>query len=547
MRALRAVALLVLAALLGLGTVPAQATESAARPGETPGAAPAEFAEQAAAQGVDISYERIPGHDGISLSGVTVTPKTPGPHPLLVMPGSWGMPSVEYVGAALRLAGSGDYAVISYAARGFWTSGGGIEVAGPSDVSDARKVIDWGLANLPADPARVGMAGVSYGAGLSLLTAAEDNRVRAVSALSGWADLTESLYRNETLTTQSIEALLALGKITGRPSPMLRKLEADYRAGDIEEALKAAPERSASTKVAELNANRPAVMLANAWQDGIFAPNQYADFYERLEVPKRLMFSPGDHATLELTGLFGLPNEIWADTTRWFDRYLRDEQNGIDKEEPVRLKAVNEQGWQSYPDWEGYPDWAAAQQPEKRYYLGEQELGEQPASGWQRTIQAGKDTIANSGVMILSGALQGYLKLPVGVATPLIDRSRAAVWSGQAFAQDTMVTGSPRLRAAVTPSAPNTTLVAYLYDTGPHGKGSLITHAPMTLRDATPGQPREIDLELNSIAWKVPAGHQLTLVVDTMDARYGSESEQGSTVIFESPNSAPASLRVAQS
>ena len=96
------------------------------------------------APGFSTSYQRIPGAGGIELGAVVLTPtgQGDGPFPLVVMPSSWGVPNVEYVGQGTKLATAG-FQVISYSSRGFWDSGGGIDIAGPPTVADVSKVIDW--------------------------------------------------------------------------------------------------------------------------------------------------------------------------------------------------------------------------------------------------------------------------------------------------------------------------------------------------------------------------------------------------------------------
>jgi len=47
------------------------------------------------------------------------------------MPASWSAPSLEYVLAAAKLAKDSGYETISYTSRGFWDSGGTIQIAGP--------------------------------------------------------------------------------------------------------------------------------------------------------------------------------------------------------------------------------------------------------------------------------------------------------------------------------------------------------------------------------------------------------------------------------
>ncbi|MEU1617122.1 CocE/NonD family hydrolase [Streptomyces sp. NPDC005722] len=70
-------------------------------------------------------------------------------------------------------------------------------------MADVSEVVDRTLANTPADPGRIDMASVSYGAGPTLMGAAHDPRVEAVTALSGWSDLTESIDGGRTRHLQS--------------------------------------------------------------------------------------------------------------------------------------------------------------------------------------------------------------------------------------------------------------------------------------------------------------------------------------------------------
>ncbi|MFD0203997.1 MULTISPECIES: CocE/NonD family hydrolase [Saccharothrix] len=463
-----------------------------------------------AAPGFAVAYRTIPGEGGTPLKAFVVTPtgRGSGPFPLVVLPSSWGMNNIEYVGAAARFAYESGYSVISYTSRGFYDSAGEIDVAGPDTVADVSRVIDWGLANAASDPARIGVGGISYGAGQSLLAAARDPRIKAVAALSTWTDLARSLYPNETVSAQAVELLLAAGKLTGRPGPVLREAEAAYRDGRFADVLPISPERSPATFSSSIDA---AVMIGNAWNDGLFPPSQLTDFFTALSGPKRLMLSPGDHATAELFGAAGLPNEIWASVGRWFDHHLKGEANGIDREQPVQLKPNNGGGWRSFPSW------AAVTARSDTVPLSADRIG----AGWP--------TIAESGTVLVSGALQGFLQLPVGVSTPLIDRGAAAVWRGPVQWSPMTVSGTPRVRLTVTPSAPKTTLYAYLYEVNALGLGALVTHKPVTLTGAG---ARTLDLDLEPVVWQVAAGNRLVLVVDTVDARYRGSSALGSSVAF---------------
>ncbi len=492
------------------------------------------------APGFSTSYQRITGADGIEIGAVVLTPtgQGSGPFPLVVMPSSWGVPNVEYVGQGSKLATAG-FQVISYSSRGFWDSGGGIDIAGPPTVADVSKVIDWAGQHATADTSRVASVGISYGAGTSLLAAAKDRRIKAVGAMSGWADLIASLDPNDTVALQSVAGLLALGNITGRPGPEMAALQTKFVTGDfdgaIAEARQLAPVRSAATTVDEINANKPAVFLANAFEDSIFPPSQYTDFFTSLTGPKRLLLAHGDHATPEVTGAIGLPNETWDELASWLRHYLTGADNGADAEAPVQLKSQR-------GTWRGYPNWSAVGQPSTSY-LTKTGLARAKAS-WTKSIGAGVPTIADSGVALVSGALQGLLSIPTGVATPLVDRSFAGVWSGPAYTSGAVVNGTPKLHLTVRPSAASTSLFAYLYDVDALGIGSLISHKPFTLRGATPGRALPIDVRLEATSWEVPAGHHLSLVVDTVDPRYLGRSVIGSTVTFSSPADDPSWISV---
>lgn len=500
---------------------------------------------QAVAAGFSAAYKVIPGHGGTPISAVVLTPtgRGDGPFPLVVMPSSWGVNAVEYVGQGSKLATAG-YQVISYTSRGFYESGGQIDIAGPDTVADLSAVIDWADENTTADASNVAAVGISYGAGTSLLASARDPRIKVVGALSGWADLAASIGANQTISLQAVTALLAIGNLVGRPGADMQRLQTKFIGGDFDgaydDAVRLSPVRSAATMTGAINANHPAVFLANAFEDSIFPPVQYKDFFGQLTGPKRLMLAHGDHATPEITGAVGLPNEVWDELTGWLDHFLRGSANGAEAEPAVQLKS--QQG-----TWRRYADWPAAN---RTSYLTEPGglartggFAQAPATGWSYRIGTAVPTIADSGVFELSGALQGLFSIPTGVLTPLVDRSFAGVWSGPRYSSTTVLSGAPELHVTVTPSAADGSLYAYLYDVDALGAGSLVSHKPYSIRGAVPGQRRSLDLRLEATSWEVPAGHHLVLVVDTVDPRYLGVSGPGS-VSFSSPASDPSWLRV---
>ncbi|WP_174531387.1 alpha/beta hydrolase, partial [Micromonospora maritima] len=96
------------------------------------------------------------------------------------------------------------YAVLTWTARGFGRSGGQIHLDNPDyEVRDAQRLLDR-LAARPevrldasGDP-RVGVVGGSYGGGLALLLAAQDQRVDAIVPMITWNDLSRAFLPEST-------------------------------------------------------------------------------------------------------------------------------------------------------------------------------------------------------------------------------------------------------------------------------------------------------------------------------------------------------------
>ncbi|MFI5912294.1 CocE/NonD family hydrolase [Dactylosporangium sp. NPDC051541] len=471
----------------------------------------------------------ITGDGGVDLKANVVAPATAGRHPAIVFPSSWGLNDLEYLAQANTLANRG-YVVVSYTPRGWWASGGEIDTAGPQDLADLSKVIDWTIANTAADPARIGAAGVSYGAGISLLGSAFDRRIRAVVMMSGWTDLVYSLYGDNTRHQQSAGLLSLAATLLGHPGTDLSGKLADFNANrNVEQVQAWARARSAATYLDAINANRPAVMIANAWGDSFFPPDQLVDFFGRLTTPKRLELRPGDHAIAEFTGILGLPNDAWTSLYRWFDQYLAGVDTGIGAEPPVQLQPLNAGA-------ERYANWSALNTATKRYGLGSIRwldgtglLGGNPGTGWSKTLPGDLDTVANGGVVLLTNGVGAFTGQQPQIWLPAVDRLRAGVWAAERPSTPTKIRGIPKLHLNLTGTAAKGTVVAYLYDLDTLGNAKLITHAPVTWL-GTAGGSRTVDVNLSATAYDVPAGHSLTLVVDTADPLYYDENTLGGTV-----------------
>lgn len=478
----------------------------------------------------------IPGADGVPLNAVVLAPPDLRAHrnALVLQPSGWGMPAMGSLGSAVKLATGNDVVSIEYTARGMYLSQGEVDLFGAKDAADASAIIDWAVATLNVDPQRVGVAGGSYGAGMALIAAAHDARIKAIVADSPPGDLAFSIAPNDTVKSASPEVLAAAGVSTNRFGVPLTELGLKLIASNDPSSVKALPQNKiADYALPGLNANNTAVFLSHDWQDSLLPPGPSMDIFDRLTGPKMLLMQPGDHSTGGGAGqVGGLPNPVWDRAERWLDHYLNGADNGIDREPTVLYKPANG------GDYRPFESVAAATEPIRSYPLSPPvagTLGADPGAPWVQPLVSGP-TIAVSVVPYITGTAA---QLGVAPTFPLdgIDRNAAAVWRSAPFEGGTRLAGKPRPNLTVIPSTPDLTMIGILYDED-QGGGKVISQFPVTRHGLRPGEPTAIAWELGPTDWNVAAGHRLTLVVTTQDpVAYVSATPLGSIVTFAAPSS----------
>lgn len=466
---------------------------------------------------------RIPSYDGTELAAILFEPKEdhfPGARPGLIMINSWTMPEFEYLMQARAFAQKG-YVVLSYATRGFSSSEGTVTVAGSKDLKDVTAMIDWMENNTALDITRLGMAGVSYGAGISLMGLANDPRVKTAAAMSGWGDLQQAIYGQDTIRQVWMSLLIASGKILGRLDPDIEKQARLMRENSDAEGTRLwAAQRSPLTYVDKINARKAPVLVANSYQDGLFPPAQMRNFYEKLQGPKAFYMDKGVHASSSVPGLLGLPSQIWSEAHRWFDYYLLDAPTGITSQGPISM--------QSPTGREYYTDFPALVSKESITRLKAMnsvaDLGNvDPAfAGIQGITFTGSiDSGATSGLPLINDTAEATINLPVTKQLTTIDKRYAALYITDKLAAVTRLRGSPRVKVWTPAYKAPQQMVAYLYDCDPWAKGTLITHGVVSKRSAS-RLPAEVTIDLNIASYDVPAGHRLVLVIDTRDPLYAN-------------------------
>lgn len=510
-----------------------------------------------------VSGLTIAASDGVQLTANVFLPSTAaggGVSPAVVFIGSWASADFfEYLGVQQRLAQDG-YVALAYTARGFWGSGGLVSVAGPQDVADVTSAVDWLLANTPADPARVGAAGISYGAGLALMGAAADRRIAAVASMSGWGNLADQLYGNAVPNPTWLGVLTLSGHLTGRLDPLVDAHAAavqdpDTSALEAARILGWAALRSPSATVDALNARGVPVLVSKNWQDDMFSPNSSLAMFARLTGPRRLLLQPGIHGSAELPGaMLGVANPVLDEVRRWMDRWLKGVANGVDGEPRVSLQLATGGARETLSTWPAPElrtatfhlqprgavrfDWACLC---PRGLTGA--LSSTPsATAATDRVDSTIDTTATTGVIPILTTMAEAAGVPVLEVMSTVSLTNGLRYEGAALASPLRLRGAPRVQLRAAPSQARAMLVAYLYDVDGFGVGRLVTHGARAVHWATPGAAVDFSFDLDATAHDVPAGHHLALVLDTADPLYGSPVHPGERFSIALPFSPSAAM-----
>ena len=254
-------------------------------------------------------------------------------------------------------------------------------------------------------------------------------------------------------------------------------------------------------------------MIVAGWADGY--RNNTLRTFEALECPKRLLIGPWSHMSTA-TSLPGPHIDLVPELTRWFDRWLRDERNGIDEEPPIVLFA--RRSTRPEPDlaemrgeWRTEPTWPA----------------ERLRPTVMRPAGDGLDEIHVRGDTGTTAWISCAAKLPWGQPfDQRPDDALSLVYDWEPLAEELELLGYPRLRLTLTPSAPVQYLSVRLCDVFPDGTSALITRGILNLahreghdrpRALQPGVPTPVALELEATSWTLEPGHRLRLALSGAD------------------------------
>ena len=305
-------------------------------------------------------------------------------------------------------------------------------------------------------------------------------------------------------------------------------------------------------------------MIVAGWADGY--RNNSLRTFEQLRCPKRLVIGPWAHAATD-TSLPGPNHDLIPEHIRWWDRWLKGIDNGIDREPPILLFA--QRSTLPAPDraevrgeWRYEPAW-----PAERLRPTECKL----AAAETNRSGEGPDELEVRGDVGHTAWISCAGVLPWGQPDDQRpDELHSLTYTWEPQDRELEVLGHARLRARVTSSAPVAFLSAKLCDVFPDGTSSLVARGMLNLthRESrehpsalTPGEPVDVELTLEATSWTFEPGHRVrldlagtdwpnawsppapvTLTFDRSSATFELPVLDGPSPVAERPQLAPPSV-----
>lgn len=455
--------------------------------------------------------------------------------------------------------------------RGTGSSTGTWDVLGPREQQDSLETIEWIIAQ-PWCNGRIGMAGISYSAINSLQAAAKrPDGLEAVFAIEGSVDIVREIFA--TGGAPSLFIPLWLTAVNGlKWIPSARDLDAgawlrDRLASPATNLLDLAKgfisggdKRIYDDPYYEsIDANIEDVTVPTfvygCWHDifGGSAP----DIYNRLPLErghKQLLVGDGYHANPGIGfGEPGFPPRLDVLQRAWFDRWLRDEDNGIEHYGPVTLR-------QQGGGWTAHGRFPAPHAEPTRLYLSATTSGSAGHAAEDGSLRSTAD--GSAGVFSVRPTLRSVVsrdttQVLAGVTAVLgggftydnrfAEKGSISFTTGIARA-DTVISGPMNLHLRVMCHAPEALWAVMVCDVDPTGRSTVLTNgALLTSRRAVDdehslfapngdytqpyhplteesllkvpvGQPVTLDIDLLTTEALVTTGHRLRVNVFATDA-----------------------------
>lgn len=484
----------------------------------------------------EIPHLSIPLPDGARLATRMWLPEGAGPVPAILeyLPyrkrtGTWQRDALTHP----YLAGHG-YACLRVDIRGSGESDGVLlDEYSQQELDDAVAVIAWIAAQEWCSGA-VGMMGISWGGFNSLQVAAlRPPALKAIITLCS----TDDRYRDDVhfmggalLTAKLAWAATLQIFMMQPPDPelvgetwretWLRRMEATplFLAQWLRHQRRDAYWRHGSV-CEDYGAIHCPVLAIGGWTDGY--SNAIPRLLSGLSVPRRGWIGPWAHGYPHVA-LPGPQAGFLQEALRWWDRWLKGVKNGVENEPLLSawmMQSVPPAPWHvERPGfWIEEPTWPPPVR-ERQWFLSESGLSEAAGPPGPRVVDTPQSLGSRGGNWCPFGAA------PDDAEDQHADDALSVCFDSAVLEADISILGAPILELELAANRPVAVLVARLCDVHPDESSLRVSFSVMNLTHrnghATPepltaDERVRVQLALNDVAFRFPAGHRIRVAFST--------------------------------
>ncbi|NGO15188.1 CocE/NonD family hydrolase [Streptomyces sp. HC44] len=404
------------------------------------------------------------------------------------------------------------------------------------ELRDAEEVLAW-LADQPWCDGRTGMMGISWGGFNALQVAArQPPSLRAIAI----ASFTDDRYADDMhfmggclLSDNLSEASTMFAHTSCPPDPALvgetwRDMWLQRLEGSglwLHEWLKH-QRRDDYWRHGSVSENyqdvRCPVFGVSGWADGY--SNSVFRLMEHLDVPRKGLIGPWSHKYPHL-GKPGPAIGYLQEVVRWWDRWLKDIDNGVMDEPMLRVWMQDSMppstAYAERPGhWVGEPSWPS---PHTRPY--ELPLGDHRLAMPQEEIKEQELRVESPlSVGQFAGKWCSYSAPPDLPYDQREEDGGSLVFNTDVLEENWQILGSPVAHLEIAVSEPVAMVAVRLSDVAPDGRATRVTFGMLNLThrasDETPeplvpGRRYQVDVPLNGVAQDFPPGHRIRLSLST--------------------------------
>jgi len=261
------------------------------------------------------------------------------------------------------------------------------------------------------------------------------------------------------------------------------------------------------------------VFMVGGWADAY--SNAILRVLEGYDGPRMGLIGPWGHSYPHM-GVPGPAIGFLQECLRWWDRWLKDEETGIEDEPMLRAWM---QEWEEPPAgcrpirpgrWVAEPTWPPQQAATRTFDLAPGTLADEPVGDETSTVASPQTTGSGSGIW----CAWGYAEDSPRDQRP--DDGLSLTFDSEPLVEPLEILGFPELTVAIASDRPLANVAVRLCDVAPHGSSLLVSRGFLNLthRDGhdrpsalEPGRSYEVRVRLDGIAHSFPSGHRVRLAL----------------------------------